>query len=214
MHQNSLRVFERFAAPHFPAGANVLEIGPSPRPTPFQEAVSAPDDLWHFAALTGVDSVGDAFGPSEVQVWMPDEYTIPVPDGTYDVVFSGNVLEHVRKPWRWMPELARVTKPGGLVVTVAPLSWPYHEVPVDCWRIYPEGMRALSEDAGLEVVTSEWAALQPPSTRRHYPGESYNEWSVLNRSIRSRLQRLIGWPMPTAYDTCTVARKPLPGTSV
>ena len=88
-----------------------------------------------------------------------DEYHFPIEDNTFDVVLSGNVIEHVRKSWQWFRELARVCKPGGLVVTVAPVSWGYHEAPVDCWRIYPEGMRALHDEAGLKTEVAVFESL-------------------------------------------------------
>lgn len=100
-------------------------------------------------ALLGIDDEVSEFGPRNVKVWMPDEYTIPQPNDVWDAVVSLNELEHVRMPWRWVSGLSRVTKPGGIVALVAPISWPYHPVPVDCFRYYPEGLRALFEDAGV-----------------------------------------------------------------
>jgi SAM-dependent methyltransferase len=44
---------------------------------------------------------------------------LPVADGTVDVVFSSNVLEHVPDPLRMAEEMLRVTRPGGVVF----LSW-------------------------------------------------------------------------------------------
>lgn len=69
----------------------------------------------------------------------------PVPSDSYDILLSGRVIEHVRKIWRWFPEVARMCKPGGLVMTMNPVSWHYHEAPVDCWRPYPGGMKALAD---------------------------------------------------------------------
>jgi hypothetical protein len=50
-----------------------------------------------------------------------------------------------------MSQIARILKPGGRMCMIAPYSWGYHEHPVDCWRIYPEGMRAIVELSGLIV---------------------------------------------------------------
>ena len=38
-----------------------------------------------------------------------------VPDGSVDVCYSSNVLEHVAEPWTMADEMLRVTKPGGVV---------------------------------------------------------------------------------------------------
>jgi len=102
--------------------------------------------------------------------------------------------------------LARVTKTNGLVITINPVSWNYHEAPVDCWRIYPEGMKSLYEDASLKVVLSLWESLETPHFRRHIPGVS--------RDIHSRKKRLaydilgrFGFPVERSYDAITVGRK-------
>jgi SAM-dependent methyltransferase len=40
---------------------------------------------------------------------------LPFADGSVDVCYSSNVLEHVREPWLMADEMVRVTRPGGLV---------------------------------------------------------------------------------------------------
>ncbi|WP_219469910.1 class I SAM-dependent methyltransferase [Nonomuraea rhizosphaerae] len=40
---------------------------------------------------------------------------LPLADGSFDVCFSSNVLEHVPDPWRMAAEMTRVTRPGGLI---------------------------------------------------------------------------------------------------
>jgi SAM-dependent methyltransferase len=137
---------------------------------------------------------------------MPNENEIPLPDSTFDVVISGQVIEHVRQPWRWMAELTRISRPGGLVITISPVSWPYHEAPIDCWRIYPEGMRAILEQVGLTVELCLWDSLEP-RPRRWYPGKSYDyDRSAWARRI-NRVKAVVGWPLPVAFVTITVARK-------
>lgn len=74
------------------------------------------------------------------------------PDDEYDAVISGSTLEHTRLPWIFMKNIARIAKPGALVCVIAPYSWGYHEHPIDCWRIYPEGMKAVMECSGLSVI--------------------------------------------------------------
>ena len=46
---------------------------------------------------------------------VADGYLLPLQDGTADVTFSSNVLEHVSDPQTFLSELARVTRPGGLI---------------------------------------------------------------------------------------------------
>jgi SAM-dependent methyltransferase len=51
-----------------------------------------------------------------------DGLRLPVADGTFDVSFSSNVLEHVTDPVRLLDEMIRVTRPGG-VIYVAFTNW-------------------------------------------------------------------------------------------
>ena len=46
-----------------------------------------------------------------------------------DVTISGSCLEHMRRPWEWIRQVASITKPNGLVVVIAPWQWPIHEHP-------------------------------------------------------------------------------------
>jgi 2-polyprenyl-3-methyl-5-hydroxy-6-metoxy-1,4-benzoquinol methylase len=46
-------------------------------------------------------------------------------DARFDVVVSNNVLEHVDEPDKFFAEIARVTKPGGIIVTKTPNRWHY-----------------------------------------------------------------------------------------
>ena len=71
---------------------------------------------------------------------------------TFDVVISGQTLEHTLKPWQWIKDVASLANPGGMVWIIAPNTWAFHEFPRDCWRIWPDGLRALFGEAGLDVV--------------------------------------------------------------
>lgn len=76
---------------------------------------------------------------------------LPFPDSSFDAVLSGNCFEHCENPFALMAECARVLKPGGYFLVVAPREWPEHNRP-DCWRFLPDGWRALLKYAKLECV--------------------------------------------------------------
>jgi len=82
------------------------------------------------------------------------EYSVPVQDGAFDVIISGNTMEHVRKFWVLLPELARVLRSGGLMILSVPgQGWGKHEHPEDCWRFMPESMNVMLDDLlGFEVL--------------------------------------------------------------
>ena len=211
MHLNSRLLFERYAAPYFADASRVLEIGPDRVPSTYWELAGRRPSEWHTADLQAALETGGsdrwAGAPSAFTYAMESEYQLPVEDEAYDIVLSGQVMEHVRRIWRWMPELTRVCRAGGHVITISPVSWPYHEVPLDCWRVYPEGMRALSEEAGLEVEVCRCESLEPEPSRNSYPGLSYAEVPPGGR-LREAVKRRLGWPLPVAVDTITIARKP------
>jgi SAM-dependent methyltransferase len=79
------------------------------------------------------------------------------------------MLEHAERPWRVVAEMARVVRPGGLILLTARgwvvtrrwtesngvevgevATFGYHNPP-DLWRYSDGAMRALAEDAGLVV---------------------------------------------------------------
>jgi SAM-dependent methyltransferase len=137
----------------------VLEIGPDQRPSTYQRVVADPTITWETLDMDE-GARWTLVSTAALTHRSTNEYIFPIADNAFDVVVSGQVIEHVRKIWRWVPELARVCKPGGLVITINPVSWEYHEAPVDCWRIYPEGMRALHADAGLTTELAVFESLE------------------------------------------------------
>ena len=70
--------------------------------------------------------------------------------GQYDAVISGQVLEHVRKPWEWIKQITSHSRK--YVCIIAPHTWEEHKYPIDCWRVFPDGMRVLFEEANLTEV--------------------------------------------------------------
>jgi len=197
MHQNSRLLFENYAKKYFGSGMRVLEIGPDKFPSSYQTMVGNNAIEWHTLDLSE---------NPHLTYMAAEEYSFPISDSTYDIVLSGQVVEHVRRPWIWIKEVTRVCREGGLVITINPVSWPYHEAPVDCWRVYPEGMKALYEEAGLEVIASTVESFEVPTYRRYIPGRS-PEWQGWKWRVTNQLLGRLGFPVERAYDTITVGKK-------
>jgi SAM-dependent methyltransferase len=88
-----------------------------------------------------------------VDVVLQDAYQWnEIQSNSIDVLISGQTLEHVEYFWITIMEIVRVMKPGGLCCMIAPSSGYEHRYPVDCWRFYPDGMRAIAQFAKLEVL--------------------------------------------------------------
>jgi SAM-dependent methyltransferase len=198
VHANSKLLFEKYARDYFQPGARVLEIGPDGFPSAYRSVVD-PRQQMRWETL-------DVFRDERLSHVATSEYEFPLETGTFDVVLSGQVIEHVRKVWVWIREVARVCKPGGTVITINPVSWPYHEAPIDCWRIYPEGMRSLYEEASLDVLHCSWESLEAVGYRRYTPGASPEAQSRLLR-LGGRVLGKFGFPLERSYDTVTIGRK-------
>ena len=101
---------------------------------------------------TGLDV---AAGPN-VDVVVADPYHwTELGERRFDVVVSGQCLEHVEYPWLTMAEMFRVTNPGGLLCVIVPSNGPEHRYPLDCYRYFPDGLAALARFAGFEVLSCQ-----------------------------------------------------------
>jgi SAM-dependent methyltransferase len=87
-----------------------------------------------------------------------------------DCVISGQAFEHTEYFWLSMGEIARVMRPGALCCILAPSAGPEHRYPVDCWRFYPDGMRALARYVHLETleVYTSWDEPYHPDLSHLY----------------------------------------------
>ncbi len=84
---------------------------------------------------------------SGVDISLRDPYEIPLPDGSVDIVISGQMLEHCEFFWLAFQEMVRLLKPDGVIFLIAPSAGPIHRYPVDCYRFYPDAYAALARYA-------------------------------------------------------------------
>lgn len=99
-------------------------------------------------------SVADIVSGPGVTHVMPGPYSLPFADNTFDLVVSGQTLEHVNNPFRSVEEMTRVLKINGFIVLIAPSAGPRHDKQ-DCWRFMDDAFRAIAEETGLKVV-ADW----------------------------------------------------------
>lgn len=74
----------------------------------------------------------------------------PFEDGSFDLVYSHQVFEHVRRPDVVLAEVARVLRDGGAFVGSVSSLEPYHSR--SYWNFTPFGWWTLLRDAGLTPV--------------------------------------------------------------
>lgn len=85
---------------------------------------------------------------------MPENYKIPVADEYYDLIVSGQTLEHVKNPFRLVNEMVRALKKNSYIILIAPSSGPRHDS-IDCWRFMDDSFKAIAEECNLTVI-SDW----------------------------------------------------------
>ena len=66
----------------------------------------------------------------------------------YDVIYSNNVFEHLKKPWVAARNILKMLRIGGIAVIIAPFSIRYHECPADYFRYSHIGLNSLFEECG------------------------------------------------------------------
>lgn len=54
-----------------------------------------------------------------------DLHRLPFPSGSFDVIISRSVVEHLDKPAQVFREWARVLRPGGRIIVITPNKWDY-----------------------------------------------------------------------------------------
>lgn len=125
----------------------ILEIGSFDNTKSYRQLFKNPN--WTYV---GADLIG--LPVNNVDLILKEQYNwTNIPDESFDVVISGQTLEHVEDMHKWILEVKRVAKKGGVVCIIAPWQWSVHRFPVDCWRILPDGMGFLLKTvAGLKIL--------------------------------------------------------------
>ncbi|GAB3856859.1 methyltransferase domain-containing protein [Nocardioides maradonensis] len=215
-----------YLLPHLRPTDTLLDVGAGPG------TISA-DLAQHVASVTATE-----VGPAEVALARAtatergvtniafdeaDVHALPYADDTFDVVHAHQVLQHVGDPVQALREMARVTKPGGIVAArdsdYAAFCWFPRLPELDVWMdLYQAAARAnggepdagrrllsWAQAAGLEDVTatsSTWC-FATPADREWWGGmwearilESAMAMQVLETGLATRadLERIsAGW---------------------
>lgn len=70
-----------------------------------------------------VDGIGRDFLHPKVRYMQTSVESMDIPDNTFDLVFSFATMEHVPDIGKGFSEMARVTRPGGVIYSVAAPLW-------------------------------------------------------------------------------------------
>ncbi|HEX2851577.1 MAG TPA: methyltransferase domain-containing protein [Acidimicrobiales bacterium] len=139
------RTVENSAAyllPHLHAGVSLLDVGCGPGTITVDLASRIEPGL-----VVGVDAAEDAIaaareeatrrGVTNVELRVADVYSLPFPDGSFDVVHAHQVLQHLGDPVAALREMRRVCRPGGVVAArdsdYAGMTWYPPSPSLDRW---------------------------------------------------------------------------------
>lgn len=139
MHPSSMKLMAEFRDKYLAdmKGCGVLDIG-SARQNPNQQTYR---ELFGDYEYVGMDVVpGDNVDIVEYAslLW------------TYDVVISGQVLEHVCRPWEVMDNWGRLFRT--YICVIAPNKTRLHRCPIHTYGYYPDGIRDLFDYAGIKTL--------------------------------------------------------------
>lgn len=155
-----------YLLPHLRPGLDLLDLGcgPGTITADLAERV-APGRVVGLDAAAGVLTEAAALASRRglaVEWVVGDALALPFADDSFDVVHAHQVLQHVADPVGALRELARVTRPGGLVavrdVDYAATTWYPPDAGLDRWlELYSAVARGNGgePDAGRRLVS--WA---------------------------------------------------------
>lgn len=151
MHQSSFNkmvfLFEHYLCSTKSTFSTVLDFGSYNVNGTYKSIF--PSTHWHYKGIDLQHGPNVDYVPIDPYSW--DE----IENNSVDLVVSGQALEHCEFPWLIFEETKRVLRNSGKCIFIAPSSGHEHKFPVDCWRIYPDGMKALCKHAGLNVLYCE-----------------------------------------------------------
>ena len=80
---------------------------------------------------------------------------IAAPDGTFDLILSTQVLEHVAEPGRYLRECHRLLRPGGRLILTTHGLYAEHDCPDDFFRWTSHGLERVLLAAEFHVEALE-----------------------------------------------------------
>jgi len=110
--------------------------------------------------ISGADWANTGFR-SYVSTKYPDFDICAVerPEPNYDLIIAEQVFEHILWPYRAGRNVFGLLRPGGRFLVTTPFLLPVHDVPYDCSRWTPTGMKYFLAECGFpldSVQTFSW----------------------------------------------------------
>jgi FkbM family methyltransferase len=100
----------------------------------------------------------DIAGNPCAEVVITPDGKVPLPDDSFDIVLSVQVLEHVDDVAIYLAEANRLLEKDGLLLLSTHGQWIWHPCPKDLRRWTREGLTSVIEKSGFEIIDSMWAS--------------------------------------------------------
>jgi len=143
-----------------------------------------------FSRCIGVDAIRYDGCPAEIEFRASDldAGRLPLEDGSVDAAVAVEVVEHVENPRALVREMARVVRPGGIVLLTTPhqlsllslltlivkgsfSAFQDGDYPAHRTALLEIDLRRILDEAGVrEIRTAFTRHGRVPFTGRHYPG--------------------------------------------
>lgn len=101
---------------------------------------------------------------------------LPFIDNRFDLIFSNQVMEHVRYPEKVLSEITRVLSDDGYFIGQTSNLEPYHSFSL--WNFTAYGFKRICEEAGLKLIE-----IRP----------SLDGLTLIERSYKGRLPKYAKW---------------------
>ncbi len=214
MHDTSFEKMQRFVevylADHTETPLRILDVGSQLVDATQQTYRSLFDrPAWRYDGMDVEPGINVDIAVASSYDWAE------IPDDSYDLVISGQALEHIEYFWGTAFEIGRVMKPGAVTALIAPSNGFEHRFPVDCWRFYTDGFRAIAAYIEFDVVDvfTDWGrgnwqdsilVMRKPAWS---PGERerFHRRATMQRALLGAPERVVAAEEPAASPLATLA---------
>jgi SAM-dependent methyltransferase len=91
---------------------------------------------------------------AEIKIGMDSR--VPLPDESFDILLSIQVLEHVDDVTTYLAEANRLLDKNGLMLLSTHGQWRWHPFPRDLWRWTHEGLSCILAKSGFSIIDTFW----------------------------------------------------------
>ena len=186
MHKGSMIRMEWFVDNYIrktDQSKRVLDVGSYDVNGSFRHLFDGISDL-EYIGLDMADGPNVDYVPKDPYDWKE------LDDNSFDFIISANAFEHIEYPWLTICQIGKKLKNGGFACIIAPNSISEHRYPVDCYRYFSDGFKALAKWADLTVVQATVGGVPDLSASPEwYAGGQNDTMMILTKGLSEEAVR-------------------------